>query len=101
MMRFIWRNWWRRKERFLLLLVGALIVSSGLTYLVGLSDMNREKVEEELQERWETSYDLVVRPEGSRSITEEQHVLEPNYLSGIHGGISIDHYEKIKQMDHV
>ena len=101
MMRFIWRNWWRRKERFLLLLVGALIVSSGLTYLVGLSEMNREKVEEELQERWETSYDLVVRPEGSRSITEEQHVLEPNYLSGIHGGISIDHYEKIKQMDHV
>lgn len=64
MMRFIWQNWWRRKERFFLILIGAFIISSGLTYLVGLSDMNRGKVEKELQERWETSYDLVVRPKG-------------------------------------
>ncbi|WP_156920549.1 hypothetical protein [Thermicanus aegyptius] len=41
MIRMVWRSWWRKKERFILLLVGALIISSGLSYMVGLSETNR------------------------------------------------------------
>ncbi|SHG06429.1 ABC transporter permease [Ornithinibacillus halophilus] len=98
MIRFIWQNWWRRKERFILLLVGALIVSLGLTYLIGVSDTNKGTVVDHLQQRWSASYDIVVRPEGSRSVTEEKKLLEPNYLSGLQGGISVDQYEKIKDI---
>ncbi|MEN2465510.1 FtsX-like permease family protein [Ornithinibacillus sp. JPR2-1] len=96
MIRFIWQNWWRRKERFILLIIGAFIVSAGLTYLIGLSETNKGTIVDTLQQRWSASYDIVVRPEGTRSITEEKKLLEPNYLSGLSGGISLEQYETIK-----
>ncbi|PAV29716.1 hypothetical protein CIL05_10110 [Virgibacillus profundi] len=98
MIRFIWQNWWRRKERFLLLIVGAFIVSAGLTYLIGLSETNKGTVVDNLQQRWSASYDIVVRPDGTRSFTEEKKLLEPNYLSGLSGGISLEQYEAIKDI---
>lgn len=98
MIRFIWQNWWRRKERFILLVIGALIVSAGLTYLIGLSETNKGTIVDTLQQRWSASYDIVVRPEGTRSVTEEKKLLEPNYLSGLSGGISIEQYEAIKDI---
>lgn len=101
MIRFIWQNWWRRKDRFILLLVGAFIVSAGLTYLIGLSETNRGTIVDNLQQRWSASYDIVVRPEGSRSKTEDKRLLEPNYLSGISGGISLDQYKAIKEIQGV
>lgn len=101
MMRFIWKNWWRRKERLFLLLIGAFIVSAGLTYLIGLSDTNRGTVVDTLQQRWTASYDIVVRPEGTRSVTEEKKLLEPNYMSGLSGGISMEQYETIKKIEGV
>lgn len=101
MFKFIWKNWWRQKERFLLLLIGVLIISAGLSYLVGLSETNKGTIVDSLQKRWSASYDIVVRPPDARSITEDKGLLEPNYLSGIAGGISLDQYETIKQMDDI
>lgn len=101
MIRFIWNNWWRRKERFLLLLIGAVVISVGLTYLFGLSGTNKETIVDELEERWSSSYDIVVRPEGTRETTEEDGLLDPNYLSGIQGKITMDQYETIKQIDRI
>ena len=98
MIRFIWQNWWRRKDRFILLIIGAFIVSAGLTYLIGLSETNKGTIVDNLQQRWSASYDIVVRPEGSRSITEDKKLLEPNYLSGMSGGISLEQYEAIKDI---
>lgn len=98
MMRFIWKNWWRRKERFILLIIGAFIVSAGLTYLVGLSETNKGTIVDTLQKRWSASYDIVVRPEGTRGVTEDKKLLEPNYLSGLNGGISVEQYETIKDI---
>ena len=77
MIRFIWQNWWRRKERFILLIVGAFIVSAGLTYLIGLSETNKGTIVDTLQKRWSASYDIVVRPEGTRSVTEEENCWSP------------------------
>ena len=99
MIRFIWQNWWRRKERFLLLVIGAFIISGGLTYLIGLSDANKGTIVETLQQRWSASYDIVVRPEGAKSLTEKKKLLEPNYLSGLSGGISIEQYQMIKNIE--
>lgn len=98
MLRFIWQNWWRRKERFILLLIGALIISVGLTYLVGLSETNEATVVDELQQRWSSSYDIVVRSEGTRSSIENEKLLDPNFLSGIYGGIRMSEYEAIKEI---
>lgn len=101
MIRLIWQSWWRRKERFLLLLFGALIISAGLSYLVGLSETSKGTIVDELQKRWSASYHIVVRPEGSRSITETDNLLDPNYLSGLDGGISLAQYEQIKAIEDI
>ncbi len=101
MLKFIWNSWWRNKERFILLLVGVLILSTGLSYLIGTTQANNTTVVDELQKRWKSSYHLVVRPEGSRSVTEELNLLEPNYLSGMNGGITLEQYEQIKAMTNV
>jgi ABC-type lipoprotein release transport system permease subunit len=101
MIRFIWNSWWRNKERFILLIVGALIVSTGLSYLVGITQANKGTIVDELQKRWKASYHIVVRPPESRAITEEKNLLEPNYLSGLSGGISLEQYEKIKSMEEI
>ncbi|MFB3224935.1 FtsX-like permease family protein [Exiguobacterium sp. PHA03] len=101
MLKFIWNAWWRNKERFILLLVGVLIVSTGLSYLIGTSQANKGTVVDALQQRWHSSYDIVVRPVGSRSVTEDLKLLEPNYMSGLDGGITRKQYETIKQMTDV
>jgi hypothetical protein len=101
MIRFIWKNWWRNKGRFILLIVGALIVSTGLSYLVGVTQSNNGTIVDELQNRWKSSYHIVVRPPGSRSVTEVLNLLEPNYQSGLSGGISIDQYNQIKAMSDI
>lgn len=101
MIRFIWQNWWRNKERFLLLLIGALIVGSGLSYLVGLARTNQGTIVNQLEKRWSAPYDIVVRPPGSRSVTEAKHLLEPNYLSGIAGGITLKQYHEIQKINGV
>lgn len=101
MIRFIWKNWRRRKESFVLSIIGAIIIGVGLTYLVGLSEVNQTTIVDELQQRWESSYDIVVRPEGSRSVTEQEDLLDPNYLSGIDGGITLEQYKTIKNIQNV
>ncbi|WP_103108344.1 FtsX-like permease family protein [Brevibacillus reuszeri] len=101
MIRFIWNNWWRHPERFLLLLVGMLIISSTLSYFVGVTESNNGTTQEILQKRWKAAYHIVVRPEGSRSVTEQDQLLEPNYLSGLYGGISLNDYTLIKNMPDV
>ncbi|MFC4560185.1 ABC transporter permease [Virgibacillus kekensis] len=101
MLRFIWNSWWRHKERFILLIVGALIVSIGLSYLVGITQASNATIVDELQKRWKSSYHIVVRPPDSRSVTEDKNLLEPNYLSGLAGGITMEQYEKIKSMEDI
>ncbi|MER2033572.1 MAG: ABC transporter permease, partial [Exiguobacterium indicum] len=96
MLRFIWNSWWRNKERFILLLVGVLVVSTGLSYLIGTTQANNGTVVDELQKRWKSSYDIVVRPPNSRSVTEDLKLLEPNYMSGLDGGITMKQYKTIQ-----
>lgn len=97
-LRFIFRNWRRHKERFLLLVIGAFIISAGLSYMLGLSETNKGTIIDSLQKRWRAPYDIVVRPKGSQSVTESKRLLEPNYLSEIPGGISLSQYDQIKKM---
>src|SRR5699024_10554585 len=73
----------------------------GLTYLVGISETNKGTVVDELQERWSSSYDIVVRPKGARSGSEKENLLDPNYLSNLTDGISLKQYETIKCISNV
>lgn len=101
MLRFIWKGWWRHKERFILLLIGALIISSGLSYLLSLSETSKGTIVDVLRKNWKAQYDILVRPPDSRSATENENLLAPNYLSGLSGGISLDQWHLIENIDGV
>ncbi|MFJ7936353.1 FtsX-like permease family protein [Sporosarcina sp. NPDC096371] len=98
MISFIVKGWIRQKERFLLMMIGALLISGGLSTLIGLSETTKGTVIDSLQKKWDASYHIVVRPEGTKGITQNDNFFDPNYLSGISGGISLDDYNRIKQI---
>ncbi|QFF98998.1 hypothetical protein PB01_09225 [Psychrobacillus glaciei] len=101
MISFIIKGWIRQKERFLLMMIGALLISGGLSTLIGLSESNKGTVIESLQKKWDASYHIVVRPEGTRGIAENDNFFDPNYISGISGGISLDDYNKVKEISDI
>lgn len=97
MLSLIARNWRGAKERLALLVVGAVVISVGLTYVVALAQTSKGTVQQLLEERWRSSYDLMVRPASTPSAAERHlDLVEPNYLLGLPGEISLDQYEIIK-----
>lgn len=101
MLRFVINQWLRQRGKFTLTLVGALIISAGLSLMFNLTDSSQGTVEQTLQKKWSSAYDIVVRPKGSQMSTESNNLLEPNYLNGINGGISFKQYETIKKMNDI
>lgn len=98
MISFIVKGWMRQKERFLLMMIGALLISGGLSILIGLSESTKGTVIDSLQKKWDASYHIVVRPEGTKGISQNDNFFDPNYISGISGGITLDDYNKIKEI---
>ncbi|WP_114570211.1 ABC transporter permease [Exiguobacterium flavidum] len=101
MLKFVLNNWRRQRYKFLLTLIGALVISAGLSLMFNLTDSSQGTVEATLQKKWSSAYDIVVRPKGSMAATESENLLEPNYLNGINGDISFNQYEHIKRMQDV
>lgn len=99
MIKWITNHWWRNKGKFVLLLIGALLISTGLSFLIGLSETSKGTIINTLEEKWKASYHIVVRPPGSKSVTEEKNLLDPNYLSGLSGGISMEELETIREVE--
>ena len=96
-MKYIGSSWKRTRERLILLIIGVVVISSGLSYLFHLTETTKGTVVENLQKSWISSYDVVVKPKDSIS----KNLLEPNYLNGITGGISIDQFNTIKEIEGV
>lgn len=95
MMKYIGSSWKRNRERLFLLIIGVMVISSGLSYLFHLTETTKGTVVENLQKSWVSSYDIVVKPKDSLN----ESLLEPNYLNGITGGISIDQFNTIKEIE--
>ncbi|WP_026831386.1 ABC transporter permease [Exiguobacterium antarcticum] len=66
MLRFVMNQWRRQRFKFILTLVGALIISAGLSLMFNLTDSSQGTVEQTLQKKWSSAYDIVVRPKGSQ-----------------------------------
>lgn len=87
----------RRQPRLVLLLLGILAVSAGGILVASASQTTLITAERALGDYWRTSYDILVRPAGSRSPIEEKYgLVEANHLSGLWGGITFEQYEIIK-----
>ncbi|MFJ7726731.1 hypothetical protein ACIQXV_11255 [Neobacillus sp. NPDC097160] len=55
MISFILKSWRRQKGRFILMMIGALLISGGLSTLIGLSETNKGTVINSLQKKWTAS----------------------------------------------
>jgi hypothetical protein len=92
---FITRNF----HRLLLLAGGLFFLVSGALLVAALSSSSVVQVEDDLSQYWRTTYDILVRPRGTRSPIEEAYnLVEANFLTGINGGISFTQYEAIRDI---
>ncbi|MEA3339205.1 MAG: ABC transporter permease [Chloroflexota bacterium] len=100
--RYALRSLLGRADRTALLLLGVLAASLGVSLLSSVTEAAEVRVGRELAAYWRTTYDLLVRPAGSRSAIEGQYnLLEAHYESGLAGGITIAQYEAIKALPDV
>lgn len=85
------------RERVILLILGVLVVSSAFVLLLSASETTVATVNEDLARYWRTTYDILVRPPGTRSPIETQYdLVQVNFLSNVPGGITIEQYETIR-----
>lgn len=89
----------RWNYRFLILLVGLILTSLATVVGISASQSTLITADRSVEHYWRTTYDILVRPAGSRSLIEEKHgLVAANHLSGIRGGISLRQYEVIKSI---
>jgi len=99
MLPFGYRSLIQRGIRSLLMLFGVLATSGAFGLLLSAAETVHVTVDEELAHYWRTTYDILVRPPGSRSDTEKKYdLVQANHLSGIAGGITFDQYEAIRSI---
>lgn len=78
-----------RGSRTLALLLGILIATTSFAVLTGTSESQRLQVRGTVAKSFRSDYDILVRPRGSRNSFEQRTgQVQPNFLSGIFGGIS-------------
>lgn len=97
MLKHILRVIVKRSARNILLVVGLLALSSGLSTYVSANQNAAIKVNSALDEHWRGAYDILVRPQDSVQPTEKQYgVVESNYLSVGKSGISVEQWKQIQ-----
>ncbi|TJY42663.1 FtsX-like permease family protein [Cohnella pontilimi] len=101
MMRLLWSLWWRNKHRFIIILVGVFIVSFGLSSLFNLTESNKGTIVNTFENRWQVPYDILVRPSNTKPTDPKNSLFEPNFQSGITGGISLQQLEEIKSIPEI
>ncbi len=99
MINFLLRAMLARSSRNLLLILGLLALSSGLSTYVSANQSASVKVAATLDENWRGSFDILVRPkEAIKNIELEHQVVESNYLSASGNGISVAQWKQIQQL---
>lgn len=82
-----------------LLAIALTTLTCGAILTVAASQTALVVAERDLSGYGRTTYDILVRPEGSRSPIEEKYgLVEANHLSGLWGGITFEEYEAIKSI---
>jgi len=85
--------------RFLVLFIGLTLTSFFTIVATAASQSTLIVSDKNLEQYWRTTYDILIRPTGSRSWIEERYgLVAGNHLSGINGGISYNQYELIRSI---
>lgn len=78
-------------------LAGLILISAGFALFLCFGQTTQEVVSQELSNYWRTGYDILVRPPGGQMLDDSQgnRLVEPNALSGMAGGITMEQYRAI------
>ncbi len=99
MFKYIFRAMLKQSFRNILLLVGLLTLSTGLSTYVSANQNAIVTVNTTLDEHWRGTYDILVRPKDAQSDIEKKYgVVESNYLSVGNSGISVADWKRIEQI---
>jgi hypothetical protein len=82
--------------RSVALLLGMLLATTAFTVLTAASRTEQLRTIGTVSAHFVPAYDILVRPKGARTRLETQtETVQPNFLSGIYGGISMAQYRQI------
>ncbi|MEO3775945.1 FtsX-like permease family protein [Micromonospora sp. B11E3] len=102
MLNIIWRQLRGRAGRSVALLVGVLVATTGFVVLTGTTTASRLAVTGTVEQSTRAAYDILVRPKGARTPLEaERGLVQPNYLSGLFGGITTAQYDQVRAVPDV
>jgi putative ABC transport system permease protein len=97
--RLAWSQLRFRRARALALLAGMLVAVTAFTVLTAASRTSQLRTVGTVTAHFRTAYDILVRPPGSRTPLEAQTgTVQPNFLSGIDGGITMAQYRQIQEI---
>jgi putative ABC transport system permease protein len=97
--RLAWSQLRFRTTRALALLLGMLLAATAFTVLTATSRTSQLRTVGTVAAHFRPAYDILVRPTGSRTALESRTgTVQPNFLSGIYGGITLAQYHQIQQL---
>jgi putative ABC transport system permease protein len=97
--RLAWSQVRFRLPRTLALLVGVLVAATAFTVLTAASRTAQVRTTGKVSANFAPAYDILVRPKGARTALESATgTVQPDFLSGIYGGITMAQYHQIQQI---
>ncbi|HEX6519121.1 MAG TPA: ABC transporter permease [Streptosporangiaceae bacterium] len=94
--------WWQarfRPARTLALIAGVLVAATAFTVLTAASQTAQLRTIGTVSAHFVPAYDILVRPKGARTAVEDKtRTVQPDFLSGIYGGITMAQYHQIQQV---
>ena len=97
--RLAWSQLRFRAGRALALLAGMLVATTAFTVLTAAARTAQIRTIGTVNAHFQPSYDILVRPAGARSGLEQATgTVQPDFLSGIYGGITMAQWRQIGQI---
>ena len=102
MWKLAWSQLRFRTVRLVALLAGMLLATTAFTVLTAASRTAQLRTVGTVTAHFVPAYDILVRPKGARTALETQtDTVQPNFLSGLYGGITMAQYHQIAQIPNV
>ena len=99
MSRLAWSQLRFRPGRALALLAGMLVAATAFTVLTAAARTAQIRTIGTVNAHFQPAYDILVRPAGARSSLESATgTVQPDFLSGIYGGITMAQWHQIQQI---
>ncbi len=97
--RLAWLQLRFRPARTVALLAGILLAATAFTVLTAASRTSQLRTVGTVTAHFRPAYDILVRPRGARTALETRTgTVQPSFLSGIYGGISLAQYRAIQRI---